>query len=322
MRLTYLLLLSIVLTACVASAPAADTSRANSAGATFPVTIRHEDGETTFTEPVARIVTLSEEMMELPIALGIYPVGTASERTPNAEHGKPFTYSYAEAVSQSAMTYVGLESAPSLEAIALLQPDLIITPNGYGKERYAQLTQIAPTLTFDGADRLYWQTALPIVAQLIGKEAAAQPVIAAFDAELSAARSQLAPIVATKPRLALLFLPAPTMTFMVNQQFAFGATLADLGMEIVTPDTVTFNEAGSAQVSDEVVAQLATDAFIIFRFSSDRFTIDELLTSHPAPKLDYIINTERPAAGPITDFDYLRDLTALLVNANSAATVR
>ena len=261
-------------------------------------------------------------MMELPIALGIYPVGTASERTPNAEQGKPFTYRYAAAVSQSAMTYVGLESAPSLEAIALLQPDLIITPNGYGKERYDQLTQIAPTLTFDGADRLYWQTALPIVAQLIGKEAAAQQVITAYDAQLNDARTQLAPIVATKPRLALLFLPAPTMTFMVNQQFAFGATLADLGMEIVTPGSVTFNEAGSAQVSDEVVAQLATDAFIIFRFTTDRFTIDELLTGHPAPKLDYIINTERPAAGPITDFDYLRDLTALLVNAHDTATTR
>lgn len=321
-HLIYLLLLSIALTACVVSAPAAATSSATPAGATFPITLQHDDGETTFTKPVERIVTLSEEMMELPIALGVYPVGTASERTPNAEQGKPFTYSYAEAVSQTAMTYVGLESAPSLEAIALLQPDLIITPNGYGKERYEQLTQIAPTLTFDGADRLYWQDALPALAQLIGKEAAAQQVIAAFGAELNDARTQLAPIVATKPRLALLFLPAPTMTFMVNQQFAFGATLADLGMAIVTPDSVTFNEAGSAQVSDEVVAQVETDAFIIFRFTSDRFTIDELLTSHPAPKLDYIINTERPAAGPITDFDYLRDLTALLVNAHGANTAR
>lgn len=298
------------------------TVAAPTTAAAFPITIEHDDGETTFTEPVERIVTLSEEMMELPIALGIYPVGTASERTPNAEQGKPFTYRYAEAVSQSAMTYVGLESAPSLEAIALLQPDLIITPNGYGKERYDQLTQIAPTLTFDGADRLYWQAALPALAQLLGKEAAAQQVIAAFDAELNEARRRLAPIVATKPRLALLFLPAPTMTFMVNQQFAFGATLADLGMEIVSPDSVTFNEAGSVQVSDEVVAQVATDAFIIFRFTAERFTIDELLTSHPAPKLDYIINTERPAAGPITDFDYLRDLAALLVSAHGTATTR
>ena len=120
MRFIYLLLLSVALTACVVSAPAANTISATPAGATFPVTIKHDEGETTFTKPVERIVTLSEEMMELPIALGIYPVGTASERTPNAEQCKPFTYSYAEAVSQSPMTYVGLESATSLRAIALL----------------------------------------------------------------------------------------------------------------------------------------------------------------------------------------------------------
>ena len=322
--LAHLLLTILLLPLLVACAVPASTTQSTttvSTTTTFPLTIQHEDGATTFTAPVARIVTLSEEMMELPIALGIYPVGTASERVTTVEQGDTFTYSYAPAVSQTAITYVGLESAPSLEAIALLQPDLIITPNGYGKERYAQLSQIAPTLTFDGADRLYWQEALRLLAQLTGKSAEAEQVSTAFDTALAEARTQLAPIVAAKPRLALLFLPAPTMTFMINQQFAFGATFADLGMTIVVPEKVEFNEAGSAQVSDEIVAQVETDAFVSYRFSTERFTIDELLASHSAPKLDYIINPERPAAGPITDFDYLRDLTALLVNAHGATTM-
>jgi len=282
----------------------------------FPLVITHEDGETTFTQPVQRIVTLSEEMMELPLALGLQPIGTASERTPNAERGKPFKYSYSPAVSTAEVIYLGKESEPSFEAIAALKPDLIITPNGYGKARYETLSKIAPTLTYDGADRLYWKAGLAALAQLTGKEAEARQVSADFDAALMQARAKLEPVVKTRPRLALLFLPAPTQTYMVNQQFSFGAIFADLGMQIVSPADTVFNEAGSAQVSNEPVALLETDAYVIFRFGTDRFPIDALLAKNPAPKLDCVINTQRPASGPISDFDYLRDLTALLVGVN------
>lgn len=316
------MLLSALLAACGAApaappAPATPSQAAQVTAAGAPavsITVAHTFGETTVEQPVTRIVAISEELLELPIALGIKPVGIGSSRV-EATAGQPFAYRYLPAERIGEPVFVGTEDAPSLEAIAALQPDLILNPDGYGQEQHDRLAQIAPTLSYNASTRLFWKQALADLAQLTGTEAAAAQLSAAFDSELAKSRELLAPVVTSRPRVALVFLPSPTYTALINEQFAFGAILADLGLQISAPAAAEFNADGVATISNELLGDLDADSVVVYRFSTDRLPADAILAQSAAPVLDYVIDTERPAAGPITDFDYLRDLTGLLIDA-------
>jgi hypothetical protein len=118
----------------------------------YPITINHELGETVIEWEPTRLVTISEKVSEPVTVLGVKPVGHAARRPVGTELGG--TIGRLDAPLKDALEgalFVGLVTEPSLEAIASLEPDLIIAYIGEGSfvtGGYEPLSRIAPTLAF------------------------------------------------------------------------------------------------------------------------------------------------------------------------------
>lgn len=132
--------------------------------------------------PATRVVTLEWGPTEDVLALGVEPVAVAD----------PTGFaSYVSSVTlPNGTADVGLRTEPSLESIAVAEPDLILGVNGSIPENaIAQAEQIAPVVLLTGAD-----ASRPLenvrdnfraVATLLGREERAEEILTEFDAKLT-----------------------------------------------------------------------------------------------------------------------------------------
>ncbi|MGY1772421.1 iron-siderophore ABC transporter substrate-binding protein [Blastococcus sp. SYSU D00813] len=147
----------------------------SSSGGAFPVTIETAFGDVTIEEEPTRVVALGWSDAETALALGVQPVGASDWLAVGGDDGLGdwVEQSYDEAPE----IIETLE--PSYEAIAALEPDLILDTRSSGdQDRYDALSGIAPTIGQPdgvGPYQTTWQQQLEMVGQALGKgdEAAA-----------------------------------------------------------------------------------------------------------------------------------------------------
>jgi ABC-type Fe3+-hydroxamate transport system substrate-binding protein len=173
-----LLAVALLATSCGSDAAddadgAAASSGAASSGA-FPVTVATAFGDVTVDEEPVRVVALGWSDAETALALGVQPVGASDWLGFGGEGVGP----WAEGLYDEAPELIETLE-PSLEAIAALEPDLILdTRSAATQERYDLLSQIAPTISQPegvGPYQTTWQQQLELVGQALGKaEEAAQ----------------------------------------------------------------------------------------------------------------------------------------------------
>jgi iron complex transport system substrate-binding protein len=238
--------------------------------------VRHDLGETRAPLKPQRLVTLFPGHADAALALGAEVAGI----------GVYFGASnaYLEAFLEDA-TEVGSSDGSNLEAILALAPDLILAPTELVAETYAQLSQIAPTVALTlapaGEDRM--RTQLLEVAQVLGREAEAEQVLADFDARVAAAREALSPA-AQGARVAAIFL---TPTGPILYPYALAPLLyRDLGL---TPAQVVENNRdaeGPLPLSTEIVAEL--DATHLFIAANDPAFATATLATPPWSNLEAV----------------------------------
>ena len=145
--------LSLGLAACAtapASDSAADSGNPASAGA-FPVTIEHAYGETTITEKPERIATIAWANHEVPLALGVVPVGMAAATwgDDDGDGVLPWVEDKLEELGAETPVLFNNDDGLDYEAIADTQPDVILASySGLTQEEYDQLTKIAPVVAY------------------------------------------------------------------------------------------------------------------------------------------------------------------------------
>jgi iron complex transport system substrate-binding protein len=145
-----------------------------SASATLAREITHAMGVTDVPDDPQRIVVLTNEGTEALLAVGITPIGAVRSWT-----GDPWYAHIAEDMAD--VTVVGEESAVNLEAIAALEPDLIIGNKTRQEKIYEQLSAIAPTVM---AERLRgdWKINMALYTDAAGKGEEGAAALEAFDA--------------------------------------------------------------------------------------------------------------------------------------------
>jgi iron complex transport system substrate-binding protein len=117
-------------------------SDGGSSSGAFPVTVRTAFGEVEIEEEPTRVVALGWGDAETALALGVQPVGASDWLAFGGEGVGPWSEGLYDEAPEIIET---LE--PSLEAIAALEPDLILDTKSDGtQERYDLLSQIAPTV--------------------------------------------------------------------------------------------------------------------------------------------------------------------------------
>lgn len=145
--------------------------------------VTHSMGETQIEGEPKRIVILTNEGTEALLALGVKPVGAVKSWV-----GDPWYDHIKEQMENVEM--VGTESEPNIEAIAALQPDLIIGNKMRQEKVYEQLSAIAPTV-FSETLRGDWQENFKFYAKALNLEEKGQEVMSQYESRIQNLKEQL-----------------------------------------------------------------------------------------------------------------------------------
>ena len=172
----------VALVGCGASADeTTETSSANESSEAFPVTIEHTFGETTIEEQPERVVVLGWSAQDTVYALGLEPVGMPSYVYGGGDDGVlPWNE---DLFDPEVTTLLDTADGPPLEAIAALQPDVILAPyEGFEESVYDSLSGIAPTVAYPGEPwTTPWREQTRMIGEALGRSAEAEELITEAD---------------------------------------------------------------------------------------------------------------------------------------------
>jgi iron complex transport system substrate-binding protein len=141
---------ALLLAGCATPTSGSGTDGAAANGA-FPLTIEHAFGETTIDAQPERVATVSWSNQEVPLALGVVPVGMA-EVTWGDDDGDgvlPWVEDKLEELGAETPVLFDETDGIDFEAVADTQPDVILAAySGLTQEDYDTLSKIAPVVAY------------------------------------------------------------------------------------------------------------------------------------------------------------------------------
>ncbi|KNY04823.1 iron-siderophore ABC transporter substrate-binding protein [Microbacterium sp. GCS4] len=166
------------LTACSPATDGADADLPEVAADAFPVTVEHAYGETTISEQPKRVVSVGYTEQDTLWALGVKPVGVTDWYGDYDFASWPWAD---DARGDSEPEVLTTSDGLDFEAIALLEPDLIIGTNaGMTEEDFDRLSEIAPTVAHSGDYSMYfepWDVQTLQIGKAVGLEDEAQELV-------------------------------------------------------------------------------------------------------------------------------------------------
>ncbi|MFJ9885959.1 ABC transporter substrate-binding protein [Streptomyces sp. NPDC091287] len=166
---------ALTLAGCGSSDPAADSSSDSPAKTR---TVSTANGDVDVPASPKRVVVLDSGELDSAITLGVRPVGATHSASEDAFP------SYLPASETKDITPVGEIANASLESVAALKPDLILTSKVRDGERYEELSKIAPTVMTEATGSA-WKENFQVHAEALGKQAEAKKVLATYDTQVA-----------------------------------------------------------------------------------------------------------------------------------------
>ncbi len=157
---------------------------------------------------------------------------------------------------------VGTVSSASLEKIAALQPDLIISAEVRDGKNYEQLSAIAPTV-FTQTTGPTWKDNIRVVGQALGKESLAEAKISEYETRAAAVGKEINEK-ANNPVISVVrFAGEPTARLYRTTSFS-GIVLQDAGLK--RPDNQGPDPADAGNIMMKISPELINeaDADVIF----------------------------------------------------------
>jgi iron complex transport system substrate-binding protein len=159
--------------------------------AAYPITIKHALGTTIITKKPERIATVAWANQEVPLALGIVPVGMAAANFGDDDGDKILPWVSEKLVQLGAEKPVLFDEGDGIdfEAVAATRPDVILAAySGLSQQDYDTLSQIAPVVAYPDAPwSTDWRTMIRFNAQGLGMAAEGEALIAKIEEEIAAA---------------------------------------------------------------------------------------------------------------------------------------
>ncbi|MDP9792741.1 iron complex transport system substrate-binding protein [Catenuloplanes nepalensis] len=325
---------AVALTACGSDSeetPAAGGSAAP-AGDTFPVTVTHALGTTTIPAKPVRVATVAWANHEVPLALGIVPVGLAKANFADEDGDGylPWASDKIKELGGAAPVLFDETDGIDFEAVANTQPDVILAAySGLTQQDYDTLSQIAPTVAYPTtAWATPWRDWIKLESKALGLSAQGDALIADIEGQMKAEVAKY-PALSGKSAMFMTHVDQTDLS-----KFSFytthdtrGAYFADLGL--TTPPSIAELSGTTDQfalsVSAEQVDKLA-DVDIIVTYGDaemvKKMQADPLLSKIPAVKRGSVValvgtSTVGAAANPTPlSIGYvLKDYAKLLADA-------
>ncbi|MFC9837142.1 ABC transporter substrate-binding protein [Rhodococcus sp. NPDC127530] len=247
------------ITSCSSSADSAAASGTTSSTGQFPRTVDHFRGSTEIPAAPQRIVALDNSFTDAVLLLEAPLVGYVDYREPGLPDylGSSRDRFAAEAES------VGKVSTASLEQIAALQPDLIISAEVRDGKNYEQLSAIAPTI-FTETTGPTWKDNIRLVGKALGKEALAEQKIAAYEERAAAVGAEINDTASNPVISVVRFAGEPTARLYRTTSFS-GIVLSDAGLarpQSQGPDPADPDNIMQA-ISPELISEAEGDAIFV-----------------------------------------------------------
>jgi iron complex transport system substrate-binding protein len=219
---------------------ASSTSNTTNITTGYPITIKHAFGETILEDKPERIATISWGNQDVPLALGVVPVGI-SQANYGVTDGSgllPWTAEGFKSLSVEDPVIFNDTDGLNYEAISDAQPDVILAAySGITQEEYDLLSAIAPVVAYPTlAWQTYWRDQINMDATGMGMKAEGEQLVAKLEQLITEKTSEY-PQIAGKTAAFFYFNPSDLGKFYIYLPTdPRAAYLTDLGMEF--PDSV------------------------------------------------------------------------------------
>ncbi|WP_129977907.1 iron-siderophore ABC transporter substrate-binding protein [Rhodococcus sp. Q1] len=294
------------LTAC-GSSESSDTTGSGSAGSgEYPITIEHALGTVTLDEKPERVATVNWANHEVPLALGVVPVGMAAANFGDDDGNGMLPWVEERLEELGAETPVLFDETDGIdfEAVSDTNPDVILAAySGLTQEDYETLSEIAPVVAYPEAPwATSWRDMIELNSAGLGMAEEGEELVAILEQEIADAA-------AAHPELegkATMFLTHVDTADLSQVSFytandTRAAFFEDLGL--ATPKSVadaSTDDAFSKKVSAEQV-DVFDDVQIIVTYGDralvDALEADPLLSQMPAVRNGSIVFLD--GSGPL-----------------------
>ena len=272
---------ALALTACSSDpddAAAPPTGSATAAGAdTFPVTITSTFGDTTIEAKPERVATVNWGNHDVPIALGIVPVGIQKSTygDDDTDGVLPWTFAALEKLGATGdalpVLFDETDGIP-FESVNNTEPDVILAAySGLTKEQFDTLSDIAPTVSYpQHAWGTSWQDTALIDGRALGLEAEAQALVDGVDAQIADALAARPDVAGKTFAYGWIDPSAATTVSLYSPLDARVQLVTDLGLEVAPSVTALAGETDEFYInlSAERVDELA-DVDILVTYGDD-----------------------------------------------------
>jgi iron complex transport system substrate-binding protein len=187
---------------------------------------------------------------------------------------------------------VGTSLEPSIEAIAALEPDLIVGEESLQEEMYDQLSQIAPTvLAYDIATDGNALDRQRFLAELVGRLDRFEELVSDYEGRVEGVRNRLAPMRESLEVSPLNPYAESDVVYCYRGDF-LGSTrvLSDLGIPLSAGVRELPGDSPQPQVSFELIPEL--DADVIFALFDPRSEESEIEAFRASPLLEQTFAAE------------------------------
>ena len=295
--LSFILVLALAITGCAKSeAPDSDNTDKQASGettstVTYPLTIKHAFGETVLDAKPERIATISWANQDVPLALGVVPVGISKANYGVTDDSGllPWTKEAFTALGEDAPVLFDDLTGLNYEAIAAAQPDVILAAySGITQEEYDLLSEIAPVVAYPTNPwQTFWRDQIRLDATGMGLATEGDALVAELEA-LIAEKTAAYPQLTGKTAAFFYFNPADLGKFWVYLPAdPRAAYLTDLGLSF--PESVKKLATDSASFAVELSAENADilkDIDVMIVYGNDQLLTalqaDPLLGTVPA----------------------------------------
>ena len=300
-----------------------------------PVTIEHALGTTTIESKPERVATVAWANHEVPLALGVVPVGMAAANfgDDDGDGLLPWVSERLEELDAETPVLFDETDGIDFEAVADTEPDVILAGySGLTQEDYDTLSEIAPVVAYpEGPWATSWRDMIETNAAGMGMAAEGEELVADLEQEI-------ADTVGEHPQLAgknAMFLTHVDTTDLSEVSYytpfdTRSAFFEDLGL--ATPASIAAASTDEEQFSGTISAeQIDTldDVQIIVTYGDqelvDALTADPLLSKMPAVANGAIVLLPDTPLGtaanptPLAISWVLEDYVALLAEAADKA---
>ncbi len=166
---------------------AAAPALADEAG--FPVSIPHAFGTTTITEKPRRVATVASGNHEVPLALGVVPVGMAAANYGDDDGDGVLPWVEEKLAELGVDTPALFDEGDGIdfEAVAAVDPDVILAAySGLTQSDYDTLSQIAPVVAYpDSPWTTDWRRMIQMNSAGMGMGAEGDALIARMEAQIA-----------------------------------------------------------------------------------------------------------------------------------------